>query len=373
MRYSKLLAILWLILAIVGIVAGYSQSSGDILLPFVYAQKRYFWYLWATSIVVYALSLTQRSWEKYFIQAIVLSHAAILAYFFLVMALGLDQYLSVILIVCSIILLLGTLLSARRRMVIIVPMSIAIFIWTALFVLPTYQTIPTSEQFYDVFGIQFHVIIKDIPMTLRDISAEITISSSVSPEQQLRIQIQEDSPQMRTYTIRRPTIIQFDASRPLYNTFGFVQFYDGAIVPLPAQASLTIAYTQTGYTTTREGIAVQENIDNAATFIAYESELLDAVYQEQRKQYFIDAVGWPWTQYLYVDMLVSRILKYLSMQFPEQYAANYSNYTTFKSLIGEEVSLESRFTEQKNWLQGLRNIILPGLQQSNLFWKFFQD
>lgn len=128
-------------------------------------------------------------------------------------------------------------------------------------------------------------------MTLRDISAEITISSSVSPEQQLRIQIQEDSPQMRTYTIRRPTIIQFDASRPLYNTFGFVQFYDGAIVPLPAQASLTIAYTQTGYTTTREGIAVQENIDNAATFIAYESELLDAVYQEQRKQYFIDAVG----------------------------------------------------------------------------------
>gem|GEM_PF-5259817 len=82
-------------------------------------------------------------------------------------------------------------------------------------------------------------------MTLRDISAEVSIRSSVSPEQQLTIAIQEDSPQLRTYTIRRPTTIQFDASQPLYNTFGFVQFYDGVIVPLPAQASLTIQYTQT--------------------------------------------------------------------------------------------------------------------------------
>jgi len=69
-----------------------------------------------------------------------------------------------------------------------------------------------------------------------------------------------------------------------------VQFYDGAIVPLPAQASLTIAYTQTGYETMRDGRAVQETIDNATAFIAYETQLLDAGYQEQRKQYFIDEV-----------------------------------------------------------------------------------
>src|SRR5690606_9868389 len=98
-------------------------------------------------------------------------------------------------------------------------MSIAIFIGTIIFVLPTYKTIPTPEQFYDIFGIQFHVIMKDIPMTLRDISADITIGSAATPQQQLRIDIQENSPQMRTYAIRRPTVIQFDSSIPLYNTF----------------------------------------------------------------------------------------------------------------------------------------------------------
>lgn len=371
MRYSKLLAILWLILAIVGIVGGYFQYTLESLSVFLYDQKWYFRYLWATAIVVYALSLTQRSWEKYSIQAIMISHVGILSYFFLVAILWLDQYLSIILILCSIILLLGTLLNARWRIAIIVPMSLSIFIWTAIFILPTYNTIPTPEQFYDVFGIQFHIIMKDIPMTLRDISADIKISSSVAPEQQLNIPIQEDSPPIRTYTIRRPTTIQFDASVPLYNTFGFIQFYDGNIVPLPAQASLTIAYTQTGYITTRDGIAVQENIDNATTFIAYESDILSGAYQEQRKQYFIDAVGGSWTQYLYVDAVVSYILRYVAQKFPDKYGKNYQNYMTFKAIIGEEVSPESRFQEQEQSLNSVWNVVLPGLKQSNLFGRFF--
>ncbi len=371
MRYGKLFAVAWLFIAAVCIAVGLLQSDRGTTTLFVQDQKRYFWYLWATSIVVYALSLTQRSWEKYFIQAIMISHIAIIAYFFLVIALWFDQYLSVILIACSIVLLLGTLLNSRRRTIIIVPVSIALFVWTIGFVLPTYKTIPTPEQFYDIFGIQFHVVVKDIPMTLRDISADIKISSSVTPEQQLLIDIQEGSPQIRTYTIRRPTVIQFDSSVPLYNTFWFVQFYDGNIVPLPAQASLTIAYTQTGYETTRDGIAVQENIDNSASFIAYESDLLDEMYQEYRKQYYIDAVWWPWTQYLYVDTIVSYMLDYLSEKFPNQYKTNYSNYKTFKSMLGEEVSTQSRFQEQEAALSSLRNIILPGLKQSNMFGKFF--
>jgi len=86
-------------------------------------------------------------------------------------------------------------------------------------VLPTYKNIPSAEQFYDIFGIQFYVVMKDIPMTLRDISADITIRSSISPEQQIIIDIQEGSPERRSYTIRRPTILQFDSSIPLYNTF----------------------------------------------------------------------------------------------------------------------------------------------------------
>gem|GEM_PF-1894517 len=98
-------------------------------------------------------------------------------------------------------------------------MSISIFLGTIVFVLPNYKTIPTTEQFYDIFGIQFHVVIKDIPMTLRDISADITISSSATPEQKTLIDIQEGSQEMRTYIIRRPTTIQFDSSIPLYNTF----------------------------------------------------------------------------------------------------------------------------------------------------------
>lgn len=208
-------------------------------------------------------------------------------------------------------------------------------------------------------------------MTLRDVSAGITISSSVTPEQQLNIQIQEDSPQMRTYTIRRPTTIQFDASEPLYNTFGFIQFYDGAIVPLPAQASLSIAYTQTGYITTLDGIAAQENIQDAAAFIAYESNILSGTYQDQRKQYFIDAVGWPWTQYLYVDVVVWYMLNYLAQKFPDKYARNYQNYVTFKSMLWEETSPQSRFQEQEQSLNSVWNIILPGLKQSNLFGRFF--
>jgi hypothetical protein len=250
-------------------------------------------------------------------------------------------------------------------------MSIAIFIATILFILPTYKSIPTPESFYDVFGIQFHVVIKDIPMTLRDISADITIRSAATPQQQLRIDIQEDSPQIRTYTIRRPTIIQFDASIPLYNTFGFVQFYDGNIVPLPAQASLTISYSQTGYETAREGIRVQENIANASTFIAYESDLLDQIYQEQRRQYYIDVVWWPWTQYLYIDAVVWYILRNLAARFPDQYKTNYSNYKIFKSMIGQDVSAQERFQQQGESLNSLWNIILPGLRQSAMFGKFF--
>jgi hypothetical protein len=371
MKYSRSVALIWLVIAAMWIVAGFLPYDMGSLELFVHDQKRYFWYLWATSVVMYALSLTQRSWEKYLIQTTMLSHAAILAYFFLVIVLWLDQYLSSILIGCTIGLLLWTLLSVRRRIAVIVPMSIAIFIWTAIFVLPTYKTIPTPEQFYDIFGIQFHVIIKDIPMTMRDVLADIVISSSVSSWQQIRIDIQENSPQVRTYMIRRPTTIQFDASMPLYNTFGFVQFYDGNIVPLPAQASLSIAYTQTGYVTTRDGIAVQENIDNAATFIAYESGLLNNAYQEQRKQYFIDAVGGAWTQYLYVDAVVSYMLSYLSQKFPKQYQSNYTNYRAFKTMIGEDISLQSKFQEQEQSLNSLRNVILPGLKQSNLFGKFF--
>lgn len=373
MPYSKLIAGLGLLVAVICIAAWFLQYDGWFTTSFIQDQKRYFWYLWATSILIYALSLTQRSWEKYLIQAAALSHVAVIAYFFLVTALWLDQNLSIIVIICSIILLLGTLLNSRRRIVIIVPMSIAIFIWTIIFVLPTYKTIPIPDAFYDVFGIQFHVIIKDIPMTLRDISADIKIGSSVSPEQQLRVDIQEGSPETRTYIIRRPTIIQFDSSIPLYNTFWFIQFYDGNIVPLPAQASLTIAYTQTGYETTRDGITVQENIDNAAAFIAYETTLLDEIYQQQRKQYFVDEVWWSWTQYLYVDTVVSYALRYLAAKFPNQYANNYKNYITFKSMIGEDISIQSRFQEQQESLNSLRTVILPWLKKSNIFGRFFNE
>lgn len=373
MRYDRWLALVGMILATAWIIIWSLEYDVGMATMFFQDQWRYFWYLWATAIVIYALSLTQRSWERYLTQAFSLSHVAIIAYFFLVLTLWLDHNLSFIVIVCTIILLLWTLLSSRWRIVIIVPMSIAIFIGTIIFILPTYETIPTQEQFYDVFGIQFHVVIKDIPMTLRDISADIVISSAATPAQQLSIDIQENSPEIRTYTIRRPTIIEFDSSEPLYNTFGFVQFYDGNIVPLPAQASLAIAYTQTWYETTRDGIAVQENIENAASFIAYETWLLDQSYQEQRKQYYVDVVWWPWTQYLYVDILIWYILSYLADMFPDQYKTNYDNYKTFKSMIGEDVSAQSRFEQQEQSLNTLWNIILPWLQQSNIFGKFFDE
>lgn len=208
-------------------------------------------------------------------------------------------------------------------------------------------------------------------MTLRDVSADIKINSSVLPEQQLTIDIKESSPQLRSYVIRRPTVIQFDSSMPLYNTFWFMQFYDGNIIPLPAQASLTIAYTQTWYQTTRDGIEVEQNIDNATKFITYETELLDQIYQKQRKQYFVDEIWWSWTQYLYVDAIVWYILKYLATKFPDQYKVNYANYKEFKSMIGEDVSTQSRFQEQKESLNSLWNVILPGLKKSNMFGRFF--
>jgi len=246
-------------------------------------------------------------------------------------------------------------------------LCIAIF----LLALPKYNTIPTQEDFYDYHGIKLHVVVKDIPMTLRDVSSELRVSSSVNPNQERRFAIQESSPVTSIYHIMKPTRIEFAASKPLYNTFAFVQFYDGEVFSIPAQSIATISYTQTWYQTALTWIQVEENMEDAQWFIQYETNLLDQLYEQTYSNFFIDAAWWSWLQNPYIDNIVAYSLQLLSSYFPSYYEENYENYKKIKSsIIQTDQSLtwenEDRFITPDQSIS-IWDILSPWLQQTRLF------
>jgi hypothetical protein len=149
---------------------------------------------------------------------------------------------------------------------------------------------PTQQDFYDVFGTKLFVVIQDIPMTLRDVSAQITITSAYTG-QKIAIAIDQTSEAFRTYPIRNPATISFDSSAILYNTFAFVQFYDGSVIPILAQSTLHISYSSTGYIVDATGTQLPQTLADASVFIDKQTQNLHSVYDAKRTDFFVDALG----------------------------------------------------------------------------------
>jgi hypothetical protein len=110
---------------------------------------------------------------------------------FLLIVWGLPSGIAIGLVVLCALLLLGIQLNAWRRILCIVPASIAICMAVVVLSLPKYDTIPSKESFYNNFGTKLHIVVKDIPMILRDVTAEIVLSPVANSNQQIRFPIQE--------------------------------------------------------------------------------------------------------------------------------------------------------------------------------------
>ena len=349
----------------------YTYYNTDIFPAIVYDIQWYGRYIVWSVIASYALLLTQWSREKNILYSILYSHVAILTYFFFLYALWLPAPIAILLVLFFALLLRWIKRNARWRILVIVPTSICLCIAIFLLALPKYNTIPTTEDFYDYHGVKLHVIVKDIAMTLRDVSSELIVSSSANPNQERRFTIQETSPVTSIYQIMKPTRIEFAASKPLYNTFAFVQFYDGEVFPIPAQSIATISYTQTWYQTALTWIQVEENLQDAQWFIQYETNLLDQLYEQTYNDFFIDAAWWSWLQNPYIDNIVAYSLQLLSNHFPSYYEENYANYKKIKSsIIQTDQSWtwenEDRFITPDQSIS-IWDILSPWLQQTRLF------
>jgi len=231
--------------------------------------------------------------------------------------------------------------------------------------LPKYHTIPSPEQFYDTFWTKLHIVVKDIPLTLREISAEIIITTDYRSSP-IRIPIQETSPNYTAYAIMRPTQIHFESSQPLYNTFWFLQLYDGQVLPIPAQSIRTTSYTQSGYTSDLTGLAIDETIESSTNFIAYESSLLQSWYTQAYRDFLIQSVGGERTQYVYIDRVVWYTLLQLAHWLPDSYKKNYTNYLHFKTLVTDRSDSDERIFSAETSIP-IRQIIQSSLKQTRLF------
>ncbi len=353
----------------------YSYYNTTIFPSVIYDLQRYARYVIWSLAVSYALLLTQWSWEKTAIYGIAYSHVAIVFYFFFIYALLLPGPIAILLVLLFAILLRWIKRNAWWRTIVIVPTSICLSVAILLLALPKYNTVPKMEDFYDYHGIKLHIIIKDIPMTLRDVSSEVLVRSSANPNQERKFQIKESSPVNNIYHIMKPTRIEFSSSKPLYNTFAFIQFYDGEVFPIPSQSIVSIDYTQTWYQTTRTWIQVQENLEDAQSFIEYETNLLDQLYQQNYNDFFIEAIWWPWLQNPYIDAIIGYSLQILNRYLPRYYGDNYKNYKDSKSIIQIDSSWtwenEDRLTTPEQSIS-IWDIVGPGLQQTRLFKRFMQ-
>lgn len=205
---------------------------------------RYFWYVIGTGVLAYPLLHNSGKREKFVLWPIVISHIVIIFVFFSTNYLGVKLPLAIATILSLVILILAINIHHWFRIFVILPLSI-LFVGTAIIsFIPQYDTIPTEQDFYDMVGTNLYVVIEDVPMILRDITADIKVQSLFTG-QEMSISIDDTSPNFRIYPIRRPATIYFESSDLLYNTFAFIQFYDGNTLPIPTQTSLTIQYTQT--------------------------------------------------------------------------------------------------------------------------------
>lgn len=371
-RYKGLIAV-WVsfvVLFLLYYVAQYFWSPE--LVAILDNNARYFWYVIGTGVLAYPLLHNSGKREKFVLWPIVISHIVIIFVFFSTNYLGVKLPLAIATILSLVILILAINIHHWFRIFVILPLSI-LFVGTAIIsFIPQYDTIPTEQDFYDMVGTNLYVVIEDVPMILRDITADIKVQSLFTG-QEISISIDDTSPNFRIYPIRRPATIYFESSDLLYNTFAFIQFYDGNTLPIPTQTSLTIQYTQTWYVTYATGRNIEKTLSDAAWFINNQKDTLNTIYHQQRNDFFIDRVWWSWTQNMYIDKGVWYILYVLSIIAPSYYTDNYDNYKEFKLSIWSLEQEDDRSDLFQNESTSIRENILPWLQRSRMFRWFISE
>lgn len=366
MKYFRV--ILSAIIVVLGIVAIYYIKTYSWLNVTILLLQENIWYvLYAVGTIslMYPLWIWSQRWEKYVLYWLIISHIIILAIYFLMMQLWLSLFLAGGIVILFMLLILAINIRHAIRLVAIVPLSITCVASVLLATMPQYQAIPTEQDFYDNIGINIYVVVNDVPVTLREVQANITVES-IYTGREIKIPISESSPQYDVYPIKRPTTIYFDSSQALYNTLAFVQFYDGQVYPVPTQSSLSIQYINTWYGVGVTGLNQDDIINNAKGFINTQTDRITQNYYSQRKDFFINRVGWQWTQIPYVDKGIGYILSSLSRLLPEYYDKNYQNYIAFKALIWEDVTEKTDMVMQTQNIS-FRESILPGIKRSRIF------
>jgi hypothetical protein len=278
--------------------------------------------------------LTQWDREIYIENILYTSHGSIIGYIFFTWFLFVPSDIAIIFILLFVLLLFGINLNKRWRIFFIVPSSIILFLTTFVLILPKYDFIPSKEDFYNNFKTQLHIVIKDTPMILGDIQAEIVLHDR-DINQKMVFPIKESSEIYSSYFISKPLHIEFISTKPLYNTIAFIQFYDWLIIPIPSQSLAEILYNQTWYEFILTGINRDKNIENSSNFISLESDRLKQLYINAYNQFVIDAIGSDRMQYPIVDTVIGMSLYYLQYLFPKYYKKNYHNYKKIKSILNE--------------------------------------
>ncbi len=326
--------------------------------------RRYSFFLLGTAWIWYS---SQRGFGKrkiYTDKILYAAHIAIWSFFFFQYVLDIPGIIAVLLVVLFCVLILGIQVSKWRRIILILPSSIGIVLAIGFVLLPSYNTIPSLEQFYDSFGIKLHIVVRDVPAVMRDVDADIIVrSTNQNPNQQTIIPI--NTP-ITTHIIRRPSAIEFASNKVLYNTFAFLQFYDGEIVPIPTQSTIYVSYTDTGYMLQSTGIQLEQTKDRAANFLASEIALLQEQYKQAYRYFILEYIWGERTQHAYIRAVHSYILDRLSRFLPEYYAQVYANYQEVQSMLHiDNATQPIRVEEQPNISR--RDLLHQGLMQTRLF------